>query len=158
MDETSEVPGLAAFLAPYGVSPADCDVRRLGADAEMVARILAVIGRGEKTMTFSLPWLAEVEGKTPPSAGRCLVLLDADGAPAVLARISEVRTLSFGAVDATHLAREGIPMRDPEAWRDLHRWVWNVRLEPLGRSVADDMPVWAEYFDVLAQVDSPPQS
>lgn len=135
----------------HGVA-SDPEVRRLGADPDMVERILTVITNGEKTMTFSLPWLAEAEYRQPPAPGRLIVLLDSDDAPRLLLRLTEVRERRFGDVDAEDLAREGLPMRDPDAWRELHEWVWNTRLNPLGRQVSPDMPVWAEYFDRIEPV------
>lgn len=152
MDASKQSPEIEAFLKAHGVvadGETPWEVRRLGTDEAMVERILAVIARGEKTMTFSLPWVAEAEGAPPPSPGGCIVLLGADGAPRMLVRIAEVKARRFGDVSEADLAREGIPMRDPTAWRDLHRLVWNAKLAPLGRAVSDDMPVWAEYFDLI---------
>jgi uncharacterized protein YhfF len=150
-DET----GLGSFLQAHGVTPGaavDIETRRLGADPAMVERILAVISDGEKTMTFSLPWLAEEAGRQPPAPGRFIVLLDAEDSPRLLLRLTEVRERRFGEVAAEDLAREGVPMRDPEAWRELHEWVWNARLNPLGKQVSADMPVWAEYFERIEPV------
>ncbi|MEE4172818.1 MAG: ASCH domain-containing protein [Xanthomonadales bacterium] len=144
---------LIRFLEAHGLGPEvadDLETRRLGADPAMVERILAVIERGEKSMTFSLPWLAADEGRRPPAPGRLIVLLDVQGSPRLLLRLTAVREKRFGDVDAEDLSREGKPMRDPAAWRELHEWVWNARLEPLGRQVSADMPVWAEYFERLA--------
>ncbi len=155
MNAASDESGLHTFLGAHGVGTGeaiDVETRRLGADPEMVERILSVITGGEKTMTFSLPWLAEAEGKSPPVPGRLIVLLDAEDVPRLLLRLTEVRERRFGDVDTEDLAREGIPMRDPDAWRELHEWVWNARLNPLGRQVSADMPVWAEYFERLEPV------
>jgi uncharacterized protein YhfF len=123
--------------------------RSIGSDADMVKLILGVISSGEKSMTFSLPWLAGQAGHAPPQVGQLLVALDAGGEPALLMRLTEVKPMRFGQVSAADLAREGIPMRDPVAWRALHTTVWNHKLAPLGLHVSDDMPVWAEYFDLL---------
>lgn len=143
---------LALFLKPHGLAPEDVETRRLGADPDMIERILAVIESGEKSMTFSLPWLLDEEGRQVPTPGRHLVLMDAEDSPRLLLRLTEVRERRFGAVDADDLAREGLPMRDPETWRSLHEWVWNARLESLGKQVCPDMPVWAEYFE---RIDAP---
>ncbi len=143
-------PDVAAFLAEAGLS-ADTPVeaRQIGTDAAMIALIRERIVIGEKTMTFSLPWLAERNGTGGPEPGHVIVTLDADGRPDLALRIERTERLPFGEVDANHLAREGLPMRDPVAWRDLHRRVWNAKLEPHGLGVTDDMPVWAEYFECV---------
>lgn len=153
MSNEAQSPAVRALLDAHaitGEAGRDWEVRRLGTDEAMVERILTVIERGEKTMTFSLPWLAEHEGLPAPESGRHLVLLDASGAPRLLLRLTAVKPRAFGAVDSGDLAREGIPMRDPEAWRALHTLVWNGKLAPIGREVSDAMPVWAEYFDLVA--------
>lgn len=155
MTAASHEPEVDAFLQAHGVTAGeamDVETRRLGADPQMVERILSAITDGEKTMTFSLPWLADEEARRPPAPGRLIVLLDAVDSPRLLLRLTEVRELTFGSVDASDLSREGSPMRDPEAWRALHEWVWNARLEPLGKGVTADMPVWAEYFERLDPV------
>lgn len=155
MNVASDESGLGTFLRTHGVTTGetnDVETRRLGADPAMVERILAVITGGEKTMTFSLPWLAEEEGRLPPAPGRLIVLLDAEDSPRLLLRLTAVRACRFGEVDAEDLAREGVPMRDPEAWRELHEWVWNARLKPLGKRVSAEMPVWAEYFERIEPV------
>ena len=141
---------LEAFLEAASLDPgSDCEVRRLGTDADMVRLILERIRIGEKTMTFSLPWIAAQEGRPAPAPGQLIAMVDADAEPAVLVRLTQVEELAFGDVDERHLAREGVPMRRVAAWKPLHEVVWNGKLAPLGRQVDDAMPVWAEYFDVL---------
>lgn len=150
MADAQQASALAAFFEARGqAGDSHAELRRIGAGPDMVRLILDVIARGEKSMTFSLPWVAEHEGRPGPRAGGLVVALDADGAPALLMRLTEVKAMRFGDVDAAVLAREGIPMRDPQAWRPLHIQVWNQVLAPLGREVSDDMPVWAEYFELL---------
>ena len=140
----------ADVLARAGLS-ADTphETRQLGTDEAMIALIRERILIGEKTMTFSLPWLAERTGTAPPEAGRVIVTVDTAGRPDLVLRLQRVRRLAFGQVDASHLAREGLPMREPQAWRELHRVVWNAKLAPHGLEVSDDKPVWAEYFECL---------
>ena len=141
---------LEGFLRKAVVDPTTvCEVRRIGTDDEMVRVIIERIAIGEKTMTYSLPWIAEHEGRDVPGAGLHVVVLDASGSPALLMRFTRVEKLVFGAVDETHIQREGIPMRTMEAWRPLHIDVWNEKLAPLGMTVGDEMPVWAEYFDLI---------
>ena len=100
-------------------------------------------------MTYSLPWLVERDQGIPPRPGLCVVALDADGSPALLLRLSRVKRLAFGEVSAADIAQEGEPMRDLSAWRPLHIQVWNEKLAAHNLAVSDDMPVTAEYFDVV---------
>ena len=144
-------PAVESLLAQAGL-PIDTawEARLIGADEAMVDLILGVMASGEKSMTFSLPWLTEGENPSPPEPGTCLVALGFDGQPRLLMQFTEVKPLRFGEVGAEHVAREGLPMRDPVTWKLLHTQVWNQILEPLGKSVSDDMPVWAEYFELKA--------
>jgi uncharacterized protein YhfF len=140
----------ADFLRQAGVDPlTECMVRRIGTDNQMVRAIIERIAIGEKTMFYSLPWIAAQEGREAPVAGSHIVVLDAAGSPALLLRITRVERLAFGEVGESDIEREGIPMRTLEAWRPLHIDVWNQKLAPLGMTVDDEMPVWAEYFDLL---------
>jgi len=140
----------AEFLSQAGVSEEEnYEVRQIGTDAEMVNLILDRIRIGEKTMTFSLPWIVQRTGGTEPTVGHYSIIVDADGSPCMLFRITDVKSLLFGEVSEKELAREGVPMRTVEAWKPLHVYVWNLKLEPFDLTVSDDMPVWAEYFDVV---------
>ncbi|MEJ2533895.1 MAG: ASCH domain-containing protein, partial [Gammaproteobacteria bacterium] len=142
-------------LAAAGL-PADSivDCRRIGTDDAMVETIIERIATGEKTMTYSLPWLAEREGKGAPAPGDLIAVLDARGAPRLLLRLRRVQRLRFGEVSVDDIAEEGLPMRDIDAWRPLHFAVWNEKLAPHGLEVSDDMPVRAEYFELLADAGS----
>ena len=129
----------------------EIDVRRIGTDDRMVSLIIERIATGEKTMTFSLPWLRERLGQPEPVPGLHVIVLDAAGNPALLLRFTRVEQLLFGEVTETDLAHEGLPMRSLDAWRPLHQAVWNEKLAPFGLAVSDDMPVTAEYFELLFQ-------
>jgi uncharacterized protein YhfF len=151
MNDTNIDNKVGTLLQQAGL-PADTswEARLIGADEAMVELILGVMASGEKSMTFSLPWLSGSDDPRPPAVGSCLVALGFDGQPRLLLQFTEVLALNFGEVGAQHLAREGIPMRDPVAWKALHTAVWNQVMAPLGKSVSDDMPVWAEYFELKA--------
>lgn len=148
---TSAEAAIEGLLAAAGL-PAETAVerRRIGTDDAMVEAIIERIASGEKTMTYSLPWIAGREDRPEPAPGHVVAVLDARGAPRLLLRLRRVRRLAFGEISAADIAEEGIPMRDLDAWRPLHVAVWNQKLAPHGLAVDDDMPVWAEYFEVVA--------
>jgi uncharacterized protein YhfF len=147
----------AEFLQQAGVSSdADFEVRQIGTDAAMVELILSRIRIGEKTMTFSLPWIAERTGYTKLVPGRYMLIVDAEGQPCMLLKTERVKDVIFGEIDDSDLSREGMQMRTVEAWKPLHTTVWNFKLEPLGLSVTEDMPVWREYFEmVYPEIEAP---
>ena len=141
---------IRAFLETAGVDPkTEVDIRRIGSDDEMVRAIIDVVVRGEKTMTYSLPWLRAHGGQPHPEPGLHVIALDARGQPAILFRLTRVKELKFGQITAADIAEEGVPLRNPEDWRPLHIEVWNEKLADLGLAVVDDMPVTAEYFELL---------
>jgi uncharacterized protein YhfF len=145
---------LEGLLTAAGLAAdAVVDCRRMGTDAAMVNAIIERIASGEKSMTFSLPWLAAREGRSDPVPGDLVAVLDARGAPRLLLRLHRVRRLAFAEIGVEDIAGEGLPLRDLDAWRTLHLTVWNAKLAPYGLEVSDDMPVWAEYFELLAATE-----
>lgn len=152
MGDSHSLPGLEALLRASGVPvSAEVDLRRIGTDDEMVRLIIERIAIGEKTMTYSLPWIARHEGRPEPRAGGYIAPLGPDGRPALLLRLTRVEELRFGEIGEAHIQREGKPLRRIEVWRPLHIEVWNRKLAPLGRTVTEEMPVWAEYFDLVGR-------
>jgi uncharacterized protein YhfF len=83
-----------------------------------------------------------------PAWGNCTNLVHV-GRPALLLRLTRVRQLLVGEVGEEDLAKKRIPTRSPDAWRPLHQMVWDEKLAPFGLAVRDDMPVTAEFFEVL---------
>jgi uncharacterized protein YhfF len=128
--------------------------RWIGLDEESTRQIFDLIRDGDKTGTFTLPWLAEREGKAPPHEGLYLILSDMDGTPTLLVRLGEVREAIFGEVTAADTAIDGSPVRDPAVWLPLHTQYWNALLAPHGLTVTDDMPFWVEPFELVFDIDA----
>jgi uncharacterized protein YhfF len=133
----------------------DWEVRWIGLDAETTRQIFELIRAGDKTGTFTLPWIVERSGGTVPYSGLHLVLVDMDGRPTLLVRLGEVREAVFGQVTAADTAVDGSPVRDPVIWKALHTQYWNDLLAPYGMEVSDDMPFWIEPFELLFDAGDP---
>lgn len=129
-------------------------VRWIGLDADSTRQILDLIRAGDKTGTFTLPWIVEATGEPAPSVGDCLVLIDIDGRPVLLVRTTRVHLVRFGDVTAADTAIDGTPVRSLDVWKPLHTQYWNALLAPFGRTVAADMPFWAERFELLYDADA----
>ena len=148
-------PALDAFYAAARAANAasgladDYQVRWIGLDAETTRQIFELIRAGDKTGTFTLPWIAERTGQPAPKAGDSLILIDMDGRPTLLVRLTCVRTVVFGQLTAADTAVDGSPVRDPAVWVPLHTQYWNGLLRPFGLAVSDDMPFWVEHFELL---------
>jgi uncharacterized protein YhfF len=124
-------------------------VRWIGLDAESTRQIFDLIRARDKTGTFTLPWIVERTGQPPPRPGDEIILIDFDGSPTMVVRLTGVRGHVFGGVTAADIAIDGSPVRDPAVWKPLHTQYWNALLAPFGLVVCDDMPFWAEPFELL---------
>lgn len=150
---------LRDFLARAGLGDdaaacASVQVRWIGLDAPTTRSIFELIRKGDKTGTFTLPWIVERTGLAPPAIGQRMVLIDHDGTPVLLLRTAEVREAVFGRVTAADIAIDGSPVRDPAIWKPLHTDYWNALLRPFGLAVSDDMPFWAERFTLLFDAEA----
>jgi len=150
---------LEDFLARAGLGDdaaacASVQVRWIGLDAPTTRSIFELIREGDKTGTFTLPWIVERTGLAPPAIGQRMVLIDHDGTPVLLLRTTEVREVVFGRVTAADIAIDGSPVRDPAIWKPLHTDYWNALLQPFGLAVSDDMPFWAERFTLLFDAEA----
>jgi uncharacterized protein YhfF len=150
---------LAAFLDRAGVaaearSQPALQLRWIGLDAPTTRSIFDLIRQGDKTGTFTLPWIVERTGLARPAVGQLLALIDFDGRPVLLLRTAEVREAVFGRVTAADIAIDGSPVRDPAVWKPLHTDYWNALLQPFGLTVSDDMPFWAERFIPVFDADA----
>jgi len=127
----------------------DYQVRWIGLDDQTTNQVLELIRTGDKTGTFTLPWLVEQTGDPTPQSGDLIILISFDGTPKILLRLTEIEKVAFGDMTETHTAVDGSPVRALEVWKPLHTTYWNKRLQPFGLSVRDDMPVLVEKFEVL---------
>jgi uncharacterized protein YhfF len=125
------------------------DVRWIGLDDATTEEVLRLIVTGDKTGTYTLPWILEKTGQATPRAGDAIVFIDFRGWPRILVELTEVEPVRFGSISARHTALDGTPVRRLETWRALHTRYWTDLLRPFGLAVADDMPVLVERFRLL---------
>jgi uncharacterized protein YhfF len=129
--------------------PDNYQVRWIGLDRETTAQVLELIRVGDKTGTFTLPWIAARTDQPVPRVGDAIILIDFDGTPALLIRLTDILDVLFGEITARHIAVDGTPVRDLAVWKPLHTRYWNSLLAPFAMTVTDDMPVWIEKFELL---------
>jgi len=127
----------------------DYNVRWIGLDADTTQQIFELIRARDKTGTFTLPWICERTGQPEPKVGDRLILIDMNGKPTMLVRLTRVYMTLFGRVTATDTAVDGSPVRDPAVWVPLHTQYWNELLRPFGLAVTENMPFWVEQFELL---------
>ena len=127
----------------------DYQVRWIGLDDETTRQIFELITLGDKTGTFTLPWIIERTEQPAPAVGDCIILIGFDGTPTQLLRLTHIEQVPFGEITAAHTAVDGTPVRALEVWKPLHTQYWNSLLAPWSLSVSDTMPVLIEKFELL---------
>lgn len=134
---------------PDASLPDGYEVRWIGLDDETTRQVIELIEIGDKTGTFTLPWLVERTEQPVPAVGAAIILVDFAGVPRLLVRLTGIERVNFGEITAAHTAIDGAPVRDLGVWIPLHTRYWNGLLEPHGLTVTADMPVWVERFELL---------
>jgi uncharacterized protein YhfF len=129
--------------------PADYSVRWIGLDDPTTEEVIELIIAGDKTGTFTLPWLIERTDQPAPTVGDSIILVDFHGRPRLLVRLTEITEVAFGDISAAHTAIDGSPVRDLAVWKPLHTRYWNGLLAPWQLKVDASMPVLVEKFLLL---------
>ena len=129
--------------------PETYQVRWIGIDRDTTRDVIDLIRAGDKTGTFTLPWFVENSGQPVPAVGDTIILIDFDGHPHLIVRLTDIETVAFGDITLEHTAIDGPPVRDLSIWVPLHTSYWNGMLAPFGKRVGDAMPVWVEKFELL---------
>jgi len=134
---------------PQAAFPPAYQVRWIGLDRPTTQQIFDLVRSGDKTGTFTLPWIVARTDQPPPAVGDCLILIDFDGIPTMVVRLERVHEVAFGAITAADTAIDGSPVRDLAVWKPLHTQYWGALLQPFGLQVSPDMPVWVEKFSIV---------
>lgn len=121
-------------------------------------QLVAAVLDGAKTSTTGLLAAYEAEEEALPEPGQRAALVDSDGRRIAVVETTDVRVLPLGEMDLRHAVDEGEGHESVAAWRAGHEEFWHgaeVR-QALGDpefTVADDTPVVAERFRVVARLD-----
>lgn len=134
---------------PDAALPTGYQVRWIGLDRPTTQQIFDLVRRGDKTGTFTLPWIVSRTDQPAPAVGDVVILIDFDGAPVMLVRLERIHEVAFGAITAADTAIDGSPVRDLAVWKPLHTQYWGALLRPFGLQVTPDMPVWVEKFSIV---------
>ena len=124
-------------------------LRHFGDNAALADVLLNLILSGQKTGTFTSPWLFEGDKNLTPVVGGYTVVTDFDGKPSALLLTTSVKTLPFSQITEEATQYEGPNARSLEVWRQIH-WHFFARvLELKGKVPTDDMPITVERFEVI---------
>jgi uncharacterized protein YhfF len=128
---------------------AEYEPRWIGLDDPTTEEVFELIRSGDKTGTFTLPWIIEHTDQPVPAVGDALILVDFNGHPRLLVRLTEITSVAFGDITAQHTRIDGTPVRDLAVWKPLHTGYWNNLLAPYQLEVSPAMPVLVEKFMLL---------
>ena len=127
----------------------DHQVRSIGIDEETTDLIIEFIKAGEKTGTYSLPWLMEAEGHPKTTPNTPIILVSYAGIPKVVVQTTRVYETTFGNISLKDTSLDGPPVRDLDIWIPLHTKYWNGLLSNHNRVCTSDMPVLVERFKFI---------
>ncbi len=127
-----------------------CDNR---ADADELAELVRA---GVKRATAGALWSYEAEGEPIPHVGELSVITDFDGNARCVIRTTSVEIVPFEADSAEFAATEGEGDGSLEYWRRAHTAAFGRELAAIGRTLAPDMPVVCERFDLVFDIDDMP--
>ena len=127
----------------------DHQVRSIGIDEETTDLIIEFIKAGEKTGTYSLPWLMEAEGHPKTTPNTPIILVSYAGIPKVVVQTTSVYETTFGNISLKDTSLDGPPVRDLDIWIPLHTKYWNGLLSNHNRVCMSDMPVLVERFKFI---------
>lgn len=141
----------AVAAQPRLAAAGACQVRWIGLDHESTEQVLALIEAGDKTGSFTLPWIVAHTTQPEPRVGDLIILIDFLGQPRLLVQLTGIEEVTFGALDERHTAVDGPPVRALAIWKPLHTRYWNAMLKPFGLQVTADMPVLVERLQLIAR-------
>lgn len=137
--------------ARLAVVPKNYRVRTFGSNPEAIVRLLGLISAGEKTGTFTSPWIYERELERKPVRDGYTVVMGPDREPRLLLRTVELQMLTFETITEDHARFDGPGARELSRWRDIHLAFFTRELARHGMQPQSDMPVVLERFKVICE-------
>ena len=128
-------------------------IRYFGQDARVADLLVNLIAVGEKTGTFTSPWIFEGNRNETPVLGGYTVVTDIAGNPRLLLRTTAVRTMRFDEISEAETLVDGPAVRMLDVWRQVHWAYFERELASLNRTPSTDMPVTVEEFEVVCDSD-----
>lgn len=140
-------------LPSLSAPPADgfYRIRSIGSSPASTEIITKLILDGQKTGTFTSPWMYEGDRSITPVIGGYSVLVDSTDTPRALLKTTGLMTLPFDQITEKETAVDGPAVRPLDVWRPIHVTFFNNELKQRGRSFAQDMPVTVETFEVVCR-------
>jgi uncharacterized protein YhfF len=129
-------------------------IRHFGQDARVADLLVNLIAVGEKTGTFTSPWLFEGNPNETPVLGGYTVVTDFFAKPKLLLRTTAVSTMRFDEISEVETSLDGPSVRPLAVWRRVHWAYFERSLAKLDRTPSLDMPVTFEKFEVVCDYNA----
>ena len=137
------------FQKESGITGSLVDAWSFGDNPELADELLDLVLAGKKTGTATLVVELEKEGWKMPEVGDYNVILDGEGKPAGIIRITSVVVKPFNQVEGAFVYSEGEGDRTLESWRRGHWNFWTRRAKKLGFVMKEDLFVICENFELV---------
>lgn len=124
-------------------------VRSIGGTPKSTDVITKLILAGDKTGTFTSPWMYEGDRSITPEVGAYSVLTDSENIPRAILRTTELLTLPFNRITEEETAVDGPAIRPLNIWSPIHVTFFTKELDARGKEFSKDMPVTVEKFEVV---------
>ena len=142
---------IARFVRESGLNIPKYDAYYYGYP-EQADEILAALLRGDKRATTGLKCLYELENEPLPQVGQYSVILDSQGLPRCITRITRIEITPFRDISEEYAFIEGEGDKSLKYWKDAHREVFTRECrEDAGIEFSEDMECVCEYFEVVYQ-------
>ncbi len=132
--------------------PTEFQVRWIGGDAATTRAILDHVRHGDKTGTVHVPEAVDFSEQPQPAVGDAVVLIDFDGTPELIVRITRIEIVAHANITERHTALDGPNIRELNLWSQIHDPYFAGLLAPAGLQLHDATPIAFETFELLYAV------
>lgn len=137
------------FQKENGITNSFVNAWSFGDNPELADELLELVLTGKKTGTATLVIELEREGEKMPEVGDYNIILDGQGKPTAIIRITSVEIKPFNEVEEAFAYSEGEDDRILESWRREHWKYWTRVGQKLGFVMKEDLLVICENFELV---------
>lgn len=149
------------FCANTGIDVDSHYIARIFGDPEIgvdiIDALVSAVKGGRKRGTTPCKVNLAHNNRSIPDVGDYWIILNSEGAPACVVRVTKVEHARFNEVDEAWAATEGEADSSLEYWYAMHRWWFKKCYRKWGVPWEEDAPIVKIYFeriDEKADVDS----
>jgi uncharacterized protein YhfF len=151
MSTTPSIQSLISKVRLLGITlpPGPVRMDGYGDSPALSEELLALIRAGRKRAGTGLLWAYNADRQALPKIGDIEIVIDHEGEPAFVTRITSVEIVPYAEVTAEYAAVEGEGDGSLAYWRKAHWAFFSRECRRIGREPAESMPVICSIFEVL---------